>query len=123
MRAFVKFTVVVNVLGLLVFGWLLVYWMVLAPVHVAQRFTELDRAQVIDQKRLAEAFPSLASSSRYLVPKWMTEPVVGTGQSLALYGLILAGLNVVTVLILSRKLTGSTRNVNEDTRPDGDTQP
>ncbi|MBN2446410.1 MAG: hypothetical protein JXO22_06785 [Phycisphaerae bacterium] len=112
---------ILNALGLLVFGWLRLDTTILAPIAVSARYTELDRAQVIDEKRLAEAFPDLASNSRHLVPKWVTEPVVGTGQSLALYGLMLAGFNLVVVFVLSRGIAGDGRRADDDVQPGNDT--
>jgi hypothetical protein len=106
MKALVTFAVLLNVLGLAVFGWLRFQTTVLGPLAVSARYTELDRAQVIDAQRLAQTFPNLAGNSRHLVPEWLTSPVVGTGQSLTLYALILAALNLAIVLLLARGLTG-----------------
>ena len=103
MKTLVTLVILLNVAGLLVFGWLRIYTTSAGPVLVSARYTALDREQVINEKRLAEAFPDLASNSRYLVPEWMTEPVVGTAQSLALYGLVLAALNLASILIFSRR--------------------
>jgi hypothetical protein len=114
MKTLVMLVILLNVVGLLVFGWLRFHTTTLGPVLVSARYTALEREQVIDEKRLVEAFPDLASNSRYLVPKWMTEPVVGTGQSLALYGLLLAALNLASILILSRRLKARPSGVPTD---------
>ncbi len=105
MRSLATFAVVMNVLTMIVFGWLGIHTMTLGPVEATALYTELDRAGVIDQQRLAQTFPNLAVNDRYLVPRWLIDPMVSTDKTLALCGLILVSFNLMSVLVLRRELS------------------
>ena len=95
MRIRLTYLIVLNALGLLLFGVLMLCAIFLAPLYVMEGYTELDRAQVINHDQLAAAYPDLAKNDRYLVPRWLAWPAVLTTEITSACALVLCGLNLV----------------------------
>ena len=104
MRLVVTFAILLNLIAVVACGWFWLHTTMLGSISVAGRYVALDRAGVINEERLAETFPNLAANPRYLVPRWMTEPVVGSAQALGWCGFVVALLNLSGVLLLRRSL-------------------
>lgn len=100
-RSLLALLVVANMVGVLGFGWMSLYAIWISPVSVAMNYTQLDRAGVIDEKRLAETYPYLATNPRCLVPRWIVEPIMKPAQSLGKWGLALCVVNVIGCFWLS----------------------
>ncbi len=67
------FLLLANAVSLLSAVYLVQFEPLLTDVHLRMRYTSLDRAQVINQGKLAAFDPSLAANDRSSVPLWMAE--------------------------------------------------
>ena len=73
----------------------------LTEVGLAARYTELDRADVINNEALAafdkERDTDLASNARYLVPRWIASDALSQSRLNAVAGVTLALLNLAVI--------------------------
>jgi hypothetical protein len=73
---------------------------------VAQ-ITELDRAGVINQARLTESFPALATNSRYSVGHWITDPAHIHVLRISAVTAILVTSNIILLALYALNLRNS----------------
>jgi hypothetical protein len=78
-----------------------------ASLGTCMRYTELDRAEVINQPKLAQSFPSLVPNDRHLAGQWLAEPVLNWYHTLGVAAAILAITNLMGAACHFDKRTNS----------------
>ena len=84
----------INVIAILQFGYLLFVDSLMVDLDVRMRFTELDRAGVINAEALKDCHGSYGFSDiRNGVPRYVAEPALKAQRQAAATGLVLAVVN------------------------------
>ena len=89
------FLIGLNLLATLGFLVMLYIGSYLAPLGTCSRYTELDRAEVINRDKLALSFPSLLPNDRHSAGEWLAEPVLNWYKNLGVVAAILATINLM----------------------------
>ena len=96
----IKIGLLVNVLLAASFVFLFFGLPYLTQLDAAARYTELDRAAVINQDALKAYDPALAQESRHLVPGWLTETAAKHERYIAGLGFIATLANGIAMAFL-----------------------
>jgi hypothetical protein len=83
-----------NAAGVVGFSALWFYASSLAPLGSMSRITELDRAGVIDEQKLAAFRPTLVNNLRHDLPAWIAEKERTTSKLAAICGLLVCSANL-----------------------------
>ena len=87
-----------NALALVAFGGVWFYATWVAPINAPLRVTELDRAGILDEGKLQDAYPGLAENTRRNVGRWIAEEDRRTAIFAACIGTVIAAVNIVWLL-------------------------
>jgi hypothetical protein len=98
-----KVALVCNIAALVVIVVLWVYGNWIASMGAPSRITALDRAGVMNEARLSEAFPSLADNPRRDVGMWVAEKERNSASALAVAGVAIAFVNLGLILASRRR--------------------
>jgi hypothetical protein len=107
MRRILATLIFINVAGLVAFAGMWAYASILAPMGSAGRVTQLDRAQVIDETKLAEFDPALATNVRHNLGAWIAEREHGAAAFSAVCGVLLCAANLTAILVAAANRNGT----------------
>lgn len=98
-----KLLLICNLLMLIFFlgDWLYIEW--IASLGGPGRITDLDRAGVIDEAKLRETYPKLASNMRRDLGMWVAQKERSSANHSAMFGSIFAAFNFALLLVLHKK--------------------
>jgi len=91
-----------NAVAILFFATVWAYAAWVASLDACMRVTSLDRAGVINEAKLREAWPNLAVNLRHDLGMWISEKPRKTACFAAVAGAVVAAGNLVLVLLLCR---------------------
>ncbi|MCE9553695.1 MAG: hypothetical protein K8T91_10035 [Planctomycetes bacterium] len=96
---FLIMLLVINALAVVIAAFLFFYAPQYSDLRLRLAYIELDRAQVINQEKLAVFAPSLKEDDRNRVPLWMAESVITAEKRNAKLLVIFSTLNVILLVI------------------------
>ena len=76
------------------------------PLGTVGKVADLDRAGVIDETKLQEAYPELAENTRHALPMWLTEDMHEAATRTAAAGAVAAMLNLALLIFAHQSRRG-----------------
>jgi hypothetical protein len=101
-----KISLALNILALAACLVLLLVWPLFTGLDLMMRFTEMDRAGVINMDALQKHLPHLASGNiRHDVPLYLAQASLAAEKSNALIGACIAAFNIIMTICFWRSLS------------------